>query len=328
MKIGVCQEGEAKNKFQVALLSLASNLFLTAVKVVAGLLTGSVSVFSEAVHSGTDLAASLIATVAVRKSGSPPDKTHLFGHGKFENLSGVLEAALIIGAAGYIIWESVNRLRHGHEIHLPEVAVGVMGLSVVLNSLVSKKLEATARRTDSIALEADALHLKTDVWTSLGVLLVLAFIYVSGHLNLEPKLQEKLQLLDPIVALIVALVVIKASLELLHRSLAGLLDWTLPEEEVAVIKEVLAAHGAGFLEFHDLRHRKSGPERHIDLHLVVYADLPVGRVHELCDSIENEIETRLPRSKVLIHVEPCTREDCLRCKFRAGCRKEERDTSP
>lgn len=310
---------EEKIKTRIALLSLLSNGALVILKLGVGYLTGSVSVLSEAVHSAMDLAASGIAFLAVRKSGRPADSSHLFGHGKFENLSGALEAFLIVAGALYIVWEAIGKLKYGGELHHLEAAVGVMALSVVTNTVVSRKLQRVASQTDSLALEADALHLKTDVWTSAGVMVSMAVIYSSDLFIQDPEANLRFQALDPVMALIVAGIILKAAFQLMKRSVDGLLDRGLPKREEELIKSILSRHETSFMEFHELRHRKSGPERHIDLHLVVAPDATVKDVHDLCDGIEKEIKEELPRANVLIHVEPCNRRDCPKCKAVNSC---------
>lgn len=312
-------EGEAKRKYHVALLSVGSNCLLVGLKVAVGLVTGSVSILSEAAHSAMDLLAAVIAAVAVRRASRPADTGHLFGHGKFENLSGALEALLILGAAAFICWEAIGKLIEGGELDHLEAGLGVMALSVGVNTMVSRQLLRIARQTESIALEADALHLRTDVWTSLGVMGSLGIIYVSDLLVLDPEANMRFHALDPVVALLVAALIVKAAWSLFRKSLEGLLDQPLPAEEDRIIREILNSQEEEFLEFHELRHRKSGPERHIDLHLVVSPQATVGQVHALCDKIETLIQTKLPRAKVLIHAEPCKRLDCPKCRAREAC---------
>lgn len=313
------KEAQDQGKTKVALLSLISNGILMILKLGVGFLTGSISVLSEAVHSAMDLVASGIALFAVKKSAKPADSSHLFGHGKFENLSGAVEAILVGCAALYIIWEALEKLKHGGELQHLEAAIAVMALSAILNTIVSRKLYVTAFKTDSLALEADALHLKGEVWTSLGVMGSMAVIYASDLLIQDPQAKARFHALDPLVALLVAAMILKASWGIFKRSIDGLLDKGLPEGEEKLIREILSNYDTSFLEFHELRHRKSGPERHIDLHLVVAPDATVKDVHDLCDEIEKEMREKLPRTNVLIHVEPCNRTDCPKCKAVKRC---------
>lgn len=291
-----------EEKTQVASLSVVSNTFLTLAKVVIGLASGSVSILSEGIHSGIDLLAAFIALFAVRESGKPADSGHAYGHGKIENLSGTIEAALIFVAALLIIGEAIHKVRviiGGEGGQVGEFGLGlgvlVMGVSALMNMIVSSRLMRVAKRTDSVALEADALHLRTDVYTSVGVLIGLILIWITGWV-----------ILDPIIALGVALMIIKASVELTKKALLPLVDVSLPVEECEVITVVLSHHADEFLEFHKLRTRKAGAERQVDLHLVVSRYTSVLDVHELCDLIEQEINLRLQRTHVLIHAEPCS----------------------
>jgi len=317
---------------QAAWLSVASNTFLTLAKVVIGLISGSVSILSEGIHSGIDLLAAFIALFAVRESGKPADSRHAYGHGKIENVSGTIEAALIFVAALMIIVEAIQKLQEimaGEGGHVGDLGLGlgllVMGVSAIMNLIVSTKLMRVAKRTDSVALEADALHLRTDVYTSVGVFIGLLLIKITGW-----------SILDPIIALGVALMIIKASFELTKKAFSPLVDVSLPEEECQIIAVVLKYHEDEFLEFHKLRTRKAGAERHIDLHLVVAKYTSVLDVHELCDLIEKEINMRLQGTHVLIHAEPCSPRDtecpveeglapsCLRCQItEAGDQKLE-----
>lgn len=312
---------DGERKLRAALLSIVSNATLVILKLFVGLVTGSLSVISEAVHSGIDLLAALIAAVAVKRASHPPDSSHLFGHGKFENVSGVIEALLIFVAAGYIVAESVQKLIQGSSFSYLEAGLAVMAVSAVANTVVSARLYKVAKETDSIALEADALHLRTDVYTSAGVFAALGVILLTDWLVKDPVANARFHALDPIVALGVAVMIVRAAYDLTRRSFGGLVDRPLPEQEDRTIREILGRHDAGFVEFHELRHRKAGSERHIDLHLVVARGTTVGEVHSLCDRIEEEIQGALPRAKVLIHVEPCS-EDCPSCRARASCRCE------
>lgn len=289
-------------KARVALLSIASNTLLTSTKVLVGLLSGSVSILSEGIHSGLDLLAAGIAFFAVKQSAKPADADHTYGHGKIENISGTIEALLILVAVIMIVMEAVKKLiliMRGDSGELSGMALGlglaVMGGSALVNIFVSSRLMKTAQETDSVALEADALHLRTDVYTSSGVFAGLLLIKLTGW-----------YILDPIIALGVALIILKAAYELTGKAFFPLVDVSLPETEQEIISDVLSRYEDKFVEFHNLRTRKAGAERHIDLHLVVAKNLSVEKVHELCDLIENDIGARLKGTQALIHVEPCS----------------------
>ncbi|MFZ3172274.1 MAG: cation diffusion facilitator family transporter [Carboxydocellales bacterium] len=295
----------AQTKAKAARLSVVSNSLLVVGKLIAGISMGSVSVLSEAVHSGIDLVAALIAYFSVQKASEPADEEHPYGHGKIENVSGTIEAVLIFGAAAYIIYESIHKLQVGGEVEGLGLGAVIMGISAIVNWFISSRLYKVAKETDSVALEADALHLRTDVYTSLGVLIGLVAIKLTG-----------LNILDPLVAIAVALLIIKTAWDLTKTSFVQIIDARLPQEEETLVINILEQHSGNFVEFHELRSRKSGAERFIDLHIVVPRQWPVLDVHQLCDHLEERIEEALPRAHVLIHIEPCTtrKEKCFGCE--------------
>lgn len=289
-------------KRRAARFSVLSNTLLVAAKLVVGLVSGSVSVLSEAIHSGIDLIAAIIAWYSVRESGKPADEDHHYGHGKIENVAGTIEALLIFGAAFYIIYEAVHKLKTG-VVAIENLGLGaaVMAVSAIANYLVSRHLLNVAAATDSVALEADAMHLRTDVYTSAGVLGGLILIKLTG-----------IALLDPIVAILVALMIVKAAWDLTKSAFFHILDVKLPEDEEAVIHDVLQNHRENLIEYHKLRTRKSGHIRHIDMHLVVPRQMTVESGHALSHEISEDIEKHLPYSHVLVHIEPCP-GGCERC---------------
>jgi len=268
---------------------------------VAGILTGSVSILAEAIHSAIDLLAAVIAFISVRVSARPADKDHPFGHGKVENISGTVEAALIFLAAILIIYEAIKKMIVGPELELPEVGMGIMGLSVVANLLVSRYLLRVSRRTDSLAIEADAGHLTTDVVTSIGVLLGLLAVRLTG-----------VQMLDPLVALGVALLIMHTAYRLTRKSFGGLVDERLPATEEQLITRCITEHMGELLGFHELRTRKAGTQREIDLHLVMSKTLTLEEVHNMCDHLEQDIRGSLSNVTMTIHAEPCETE-CGKC---------------
>jgi cation diffusion facilitator family transporter len=289
-------------KVKAAWLSIVSNSILIMLKLLVGIVMQSVSVISEAVHSGIDLLAAIIACFSVRESGKPADTKHRYGHGKFENVSGTVEAMLIFAAGIYIIIEALKKLYVGHmEIEALGIGAAVMALSAVVNWFVSSYLLKIAKESDSVALESDALHLRTDVYTSAGVLAGLIAIHFTG-----------LTILDPVIAMGVVLLIFKAAYDLTKNAFINILDISLPEGEEKVIHEVLAGYSNKFTEYHKLRTRKAGAERHIDLHLVVPKTQTVELSHSLTDEITATIKKRFVSSHVLVHIEPCdgTCDDC------------------
>lgn len=302
-----------RQKTNVALLSVLSNTFLVVGKIIVGLMINSVAIISEAIHSGMDLLAALIAFVAVQISGKPADQSHPFGHGKAENLSGAVEALLIFTAAGWIIYESILKLIHPRHIDEPAWGVGVMFISSVLNWFVSRLLFIVSRKTESIALEADAWHLRTDVWTSVGVMIGLGIIWIGDHFL--PTIN--LNWVDPVAALMVAVMVLKAAYDLTIKSVRDLLDAGLEPAEEEQLRLLIASHDMQIRGFHNLRTRKSGGRRFIEFHVLVNPAMSVNRSHELTDELVVKIREIMPDSLVTIHVEPCKSKCYPKCK--AGC---------
>jgi cation diffusion facilitator family transporter len=283
-------------KSRTARLSIFSNTALIIMNTVVGLISGSVSILSEAVHTIVDLIAAVMAYYSVKMSDKPADEGHPFGHGKFENISGVIEALLIFVASGWIIYHAVIRLIGGEQIIGNEgLTLGfiVMMVSAFINLVVSRRLYRVAKETDSIALKADALHLSTHVYTSAGVGISLAVIYFTGW-----------HFLDPIAAIVVASYILKEAFEILIEAFKPLTDNSLPEEEQLLIKEIIKKRTSKNMSFHMLRTRKTGSDREIDFHLEVPGDMHVDDAHTLCDDIEEEIKDSLANVKVTIHVEP------------------------
>lgn len=278
-------------KVKIARLSILSNTLLIIMKLVVGLISGSVSIISETIHSSMDLIAAIIAFFSVKVSDNPPDSRHPYGHGKVENISGVIEALLIFIAAIWIIIEAVKKL-FGAKIELDSIALGsiVMLVSAIVNIFVSRRLYKVARETNSVALEADALHLKTDVFTSLGVAVGLGLIMVTG-----------INWLDPVVAIFVALFIIRESYYLLKKAFTPLLDTAWGEDEIVELEKTLTRLE---VSYHDLRTRVAGNYRFIDIHIQIPEDVSVGKAHKYCDKIENELTGTYTNLTVTIHVEP------------------------
>ncbi|MBN1461226.1 MAG: cation transporter, partial [Armatimonadetes bacterium] len=275
---------------RAARISVISNIFLTCTKLATGFLTGSVSVLSEAVHSGLDLVAAAMAFVAVRKAREPADEEHAFGHGKFESMSGLAEGLLILVAVGLIAWGAGRKLITGDiEVNLPLAGAGIMVVSAVVNVFVSRLLFRVARETNSVALEADAWHLRTDVWTSLGVFGGMAAIDVGARLGFS-----ELHHLDPVVALVVAGFIARASGGIIWRSWNHLVDRSLSPADIAKIEHLLEDHYPQLIGFHRLRTREAGHERYIDIHIEVPGDMSVNEAHELCDHLEAELRELMP----------------------------------
>jgi cation diffusion facilitator family transporter len=290
-------------KTSTAALSVLSNSALIVFKIVVGLLIGSVSVISEAIHSGVDLVAAIIALFAVRASGRAADERHPYGHGKYENISGTVEALLIFVAAVWIIYEAVHKLIKPTSIDVPAWGVGVMLVSAIVNTLVSRRLFKVGKQTDSVALQADAWHLRTDVYTSLGVMFGLLVIWIVNAIS--PSVD--IRWLDPAVAIVVALMIMRAAWDLTRKSAQDLLDVSLPEEDIRWLPDFVTQTWPQVRSFHNLRTRKAGSNRFIDFHVAVDDKMSVGEAHTLGDEIVVAIKERLPETRVYIHIEPCDR---------------------
>lgn len=306
-------------KTGAAVLSVASNTLLIIFKIIVGLLIGSVAVLSEAIHSGIDLVAAIIALFAVRVSGQKADKGHPYGHGKVENVSGTVEALLIFAAAAWIIYEAIHKLLNPQAIDVPAWGVGVMLLSAIANLLVSQRLFKVGKETDSIALQADGWHLRTDVYTSLGVMTGLLVIWVVGMVSPGTDIRW----LDPVVAIAVALMILKAAWDLTRASARDLLDASLPDGDIDWISQYVCETWTAVRSFHHLRTRKAGSYRFIDFHLVVDDRMSVGAAHSLGDEIVAAIKERLPDSRVQIHMEPCDFDCPASCA--SGCEVPENE---
>jgi cation diffusion facilitator family transporter len=280
-------------KERTARLSVISNFMLVLLKLAVGFFTGAVSLISEAAHSGVDLLASVIAFYAVRKADEPPDGNHAYGHGKFENLSGAVEAVLIVAAAVWIVYEAGNKINTAKAPEFLEYGIILMIISIGVNYWVSERLFKVAKETGSHALEADGLHLRSDIWTSIGVLAGLVIIHFTGF-----------AWLDPVIAIVVAGVVFKAGYGMSKKSLYELTDISLPADEEQIIIDVITSH-TEVISFHQLRTRRSGSWRLIDMHLILYKDMHLNKAHAVCDQIEAEIKEKLGPCDVVIHLEPC-----------------------
>ena len=285
---------QTPRKQRAAALSIVSNSVLILLKIVAGAITGSIAIITEAIHSSIDLVASVVAFFSVRKAGEPADESHPYGHEKVENVASGIEGMLILVGAGIIIFESVRRLIDVPAVESLGVGIAVIAFSGVANLVVSAYLYRQARATDSPALEGDAAHLRTDAATSFAVLIALVLVETTG-----------VEEFDPITALIVAVAIVFAGVRIITRSTRVLVDETLPEEELAAIRAAIKEHAPDeVVGFHKLRARRAGSRRDVDLHVQFRDGTTLRRAHEVAHQLEREIRTRLRGAYVLIHLEP------------------------
>jgi cation diffusion facilitator family transporter len=301
-----------QKKERVAMLSVASNSFLVVFKVIVGVAIGSVSIISEAIHSGVDLLAAMIAMFSVKTSSVPADDHHPFGHGKIENISGFVEALLIFLAAFWIIFEALKKLMSAQAIEHAGWGVGVMLFSSVVNLIVSQKLFKVGREADSIALQADAWHLRTDVYTSAGVMIGLGIIWM-GH---EFFAAHNINWIDPVAAILVAALIMHAAYELTVHSLKDLIDVKLPPAEENFIREMIT-NNKRICGFHQLRTRKAGHVRFIEFHIKVDSQMSVLESHSITKILKQDIRKKFAECVITIHIEPCDGECTEACE--AGC---------
>lgn len=282
----------AEKKFAAG-LSITSNALVIVTKIIAGMVSGSISIISEAIHSLSDFLASVLTFFAVTRSAEPADKEHPFGHGKYEDMSGFIEGGLIIFAGFFIIFEAMEKLLHGYSLESESMlGIYVMAFAVAANFLVSRYLFYVAKKSDSVSLLADAEHLSTDIFSSLGVLIGLVLIKITG-----------IAALDPIIALIVALIILKAGFSISKETLNNLLDGSLPNEDIAKIEEILKRNSV-IKGYKNIKGRKSGQYKDIELTLLFNPDMKISCAHNICDQIENEIKKNLGQVSTTIHAEP------------------------
>jgi len=281
-----------QEKKKVALWSVVAAVFITIFKMVIGLLTGSLGILSEALHSALDMVAAIITYFSVRVSDKPADREHNYGHGKVENLSALIETILLLVTCVWIISEAIHRLTSGKT----DIEVSVWSYVVVVSSIVidytrSRALYRVAKKHNSQALEADALHFSTDIWSSTVVLFgLIAYQFLGWHRA------------DSIAALFVAVIVLFVSYQLGRKAIDVLLDKS-PVNTTKIVSSTLKEFPE-VLKFHGLKARTAGADTFIKFNVHFDPDLSLREVHEVCDKIESEIKKRVVRSEVYIHAEP------------------------
>lgn len=277
-----------------AWLSVATAVLTILLKVTAYFLTGSVGLLSDALESGVNLVAAIIALVALTVAAQPPDDQHAFGHAKAEYFSSGVEGVLILMAAGTIGWTAVNRMLHPQPLEQVGMGLLVSIVAAALNGGVSQVLLRAGRRYHSVTLEADARHLMTDVWTSGGVVLGVGAVAITGW-----------DWLDPLIAVAVALQIIWSGWQLVQGAVMGLMDSALPSEEQEIIQRVLAQFCDGQqVQFHALRTRQSAAQRFMSVHLQVPGVWTVQEAHNLAERVEGELRLKLNPMTITIHLEP------------------------
>ncbi len=291
----------SSTKSGAARLSIIVVVGLIALKIAVAVVTGSISISAQAMDSFLDLFAVGITFFAVRVAVIPADDKHPFGHGKVEAVAAGIQAVLIAGAAGFIIYSAVRRIIEGTVIELTEAGMGVMVVSIIASILLSRHLIRVSRATTSVALKASARNIAADVYSAAGVLVALVVIRFTG-----------LSIIDPIIAIAVALYILKTGYDVARESISELVDVRLPREEEETIVACISEHLGELAGFHKVRTRKAGNQRFVDFHLVIPRNTSLEEAHQMCDHLEEDIESRLPNSSVTIHVEPCDM-DCNDC---------------
>ncbi|HWD85408.1 MAG TPA: cation diffusion facilitator family transporter [Solirubrobacteraceae bacterium] len=287
--------GPPAEKQRAAGLSVASNSTLILLKVIAGTLTGSVAILTEAVHSSVDLIASLVAFFSVRKAGEPADETHRYGHERMEDLAAAIEGVLILVGSAAIAFEAVRRLLSGGRTHTLGLGIAVIAVSTVVNLVVSAVLARRGRATASPALMADAAHLRTDALSSGIVLLALVLVDATGQ-----------QWIDPVAALLVAAAIVITGVRLLTGAGQVLVDQALPGEEVTAVRKAIESFGTthGVVGYHELRSRRGGSQRYIDVHVQFRSGTSLENAHRTAHQLQAVIARALGGADVLIHLEP------------------------
>ena len=301
------------SKKKLTYFSLGMNVFLTILKIIVSFVTGSTAIFSEAIHSGSDLLTSIIALFSVREAEKPPDHEHPYGHGKFENIASLFEGLIILSSAVFIVYRSINQILSGVELGSLNLGMATMFISAVINWFVSSLLIKKGKELESPAIEADGWHSRTDVFTAAGVLISLAIVHFTGF-----------KILDPVIAIMVAGVIFWVAGKIILGAFHSLVDMRLPEKEEKAIRDIIEKHSSQYLEFHKMRTRKKGGEREIDLHLVFPDDMLLKDAHALTDHLEEEIKKLFCNCKVLIHSESCDKgknlkHECPDCRSYKKC---------
>jgi len=287
-------DASSPRKTRAAGISIISNTCLIVLKVVAGLITGSVGVLSDAIHSLMDLIASAIALASVRKADEPADASHRYGHEKVEDLSASAQAILLLLGAGFIAVEAVRRLVHGGGVKSVGIGMAVAGAAAVINLFISGYLSRAGRSTGSTALGANAADLRADAFVSIGVFVSLVVVDATG-----------VTWVDPAVGLIVAAVISSTGVRILLGAGRRLVDEALPADELATLQGVIEAFlGDEVVGYHDLRARHVGSHHQVDLHLQFAAGTSLERAHLVSHELQDAINGRLPGTTVLVHLEP------------------------
>ncbi|MDP9590947.1 UNVERIFIED_ORG: cation diffusion facilitator family transporter [Shinella zoogloeoides] len=282
---------------RLALWGIPFAFFVMGLKLVAWWVTGSVALLSDAMESSVNVIAAIVAFAAISYAAKPADKTHPFGHHKAEYLSAVLEGVLIVVAALLIVKEALPAVFAPTRMDAPALGLAINFAAAVCNAIWATVLIRAGKRYRSPALAADGQHILSDVVTSIGVLVGLVLAILTGY-----------AVLDPLLAVLVALNILYQGWKVITHSVDGLMDHAVEPEEAEAIKAAIAANATGSLGAHDLKTRRAGAATFVDFHLVVPATMPVGQAHDICDRLEDAIRAVQPGAQIAIHVEPETEQ--------------------
>lgn len=291
-----------------ARLALFTVIGLFIIKVVVGVVTSSISIWAQAVDSSLDIFAVVITFLTVGFSARPADKEHPFGHGKAEDIAAGVQTIFLFVAAGLIVYSAIRRIIGDTTVQLTEAGIAVMLVSMIVSILLSRHLFRVARATGSVALEGNANNITSDIYSTAGVLAGLTIVRL-GHL-----FGAHLDVIDPILALLVSILILRATYRVGRIALEGLVDFRLPQADEETLMATILEHSGQLVGVHEVRTRRSGSHKYIDLHLVMPKGASVEEAHEMCDHLEKDIEKRLQNANVTIHVEPCDIE-CQQCSI-------------
>jgi cation diffusion facilitator family transporter len=293
-----------RRRLRTAWFSVGSAVTLACAKFVVGILSGSLGVLSSAADSLADIFMSAVNLLSVRKSMDPADTDHPYGHGKAEPLGTVFQATVIAATGGWVIWEGVRRLIEGRVPESADQAIVVMAAALVASWFIARRIRRAGEETGSIALVADSVHFATDVYTNAGILGSLVVFRYTGW-----------TWLDPAVALLVGVYILIVAAKLLLSAIHDLMDRGLPEETVELVRRIIDEHRPLIVDFHDLRTRRAGPEKHVDFHVVVCREYKLEDAHRVADHLEKEVRQALGNAHVVTHIDPCD----LECPGREHC---------
>jgi len=297
------------SKIGAARLYLGVVVGLIVLKLAASWLTGSLSVLAQAADSLLDLLSGIVTLMAIGVANKQADDEHPYGHGKVDDIAGVIQGIFIAVAGGLIIYSSIQRIISGTTVKIAEAGIAVMLVSIAASIILSRHLWKVARASNSAAIEASAHNISADVYSALAVLTGLVIVRLTG-----------LNIVDSIIAIAVAVYILKIGYDTIRKPFLKLIDTRVSSAKEAAIKKCIASHSHEIVGFHRLRTRQSGDQYYIDLHIVMRKEISLEHSHQICDLIEAEIRNRLPNSSITIHAEPCNNE-CQQCAVICSERK-------